>query len=111
MTGKKNLFKRNTSKIEDLDEDDYKRKIRNHRIRILLVVVLVLVLIAGITGYFYFSEKYKVYDNGKVSYVKVELGQRLGDAYELLGGIPDGATVVIAGQGRLADGMEVRVEK
>ena len=66
MTGKKNLFKRNTSKIEDLDEDDYKRKIRNHRIRILLVVVLVLVLIAGITGYFYFSEKYKVYDNGKV---------------------------------------------
>ena len=52
-----------------------------------------------------------VYDNGKVSYVKVELGQRLDDAYELLGGIPDGATVVIAGQGRLTDGMEVRVEK
>lgn len=52
-----------------------------------------------------------VYDNGKVSYVKVELGQRLGDAYELLGGVPDGATVVIAGQSRLADGVEVRVEK
>lgn len=52
-----------------------------------------------------------VYNNGKVNYVKVELGQRLGDAYELLGGIPDGATVVIAGQGRLADGMEVNVEK
>ena len=52
-----------------------------------------------------------LYDNGKVSYVKVNLGQRLDDAYELLGGIPDGATVVIAGQGRLADGMEVRVEK
>ncbi len=52
-----------------------------------------------------------VYNNGKVSYVKVELGQRLGDAYELLGGIPDGATVVIAGQGRLFDGAEVRVEK
>ena len=52
-----------------------------------------------------------VYNNGKVNYVKVELGQRLGDAYELLGGIPDGATVVIAGQGRLFDGAEVRVEK
>ena len=52
-----------------------------------------------------------VYNHGKVSYVKVELGQRLGDAYELLGGIPDGATVVIAGQGRLTDGMEVRVEE
>lgn len=52
-----------------------------------------------------------VYNNGKVSYVKVELGQRLNDAYELLGGVADGATVVIAGQGRLTDGMEVRVEK
>ena len=52
-----------------------------------------------------------VYNDGKVNYVKVELGQRLGDAYELLGGIPDGATVVIAGQSRLFDGVEVRVEK
>ena len=52
-----------------------------------------------------------LYNNGKVSYVKVELGQRLNDAYELLGGVADGATVVIAGQGRLTDGMEVRVEK
>lgn len=52
-----------------------------------------------------------VYNHGKVNYVKVELGQRLDDAYELLGGIADGATVVVAGQGRLTDGMEVRVEK
>ena len=52
-----------------------------------------------------------VYENGKVNYVKVNLGQRLGDAYELLGGVADGATVVVAGQGRLTDGMEVRVEK
>ena len=52
-----------------------------------------------------------VYNHGKVNYVKVELGQRLGDAYELLGGLPDGATIVIAGQSRLADGVEVRVEK
>ena len=52
-----------------------------------------------------------VYENGKVSYVKVELGQRLGDAYELISGVADGATVVVAGQGRLSDGAEVRVEK
>ena len=52
-----------------------------------------------------------VYENGKVSYVKVELGQRLGDAYELIGGVADGATVVVAGQGRLSDGIEVRVEQ
>ena len=52
-----------------------------------------------------------IYENGKVSYVKVELGQRLGDAYELIGGVADGATVVVAGQGRLSDGIEVRVEK
>ena len=52
-----------------------------------------------------------VYENGKVTYVKVELGQRLGDAYELISGVADGATVVVAGQGRLSDGVEVRVEK
>lgn len=52
-----------------------------------------------------------VYNDGKVNYVKVELGQRLGDAYELLGGIPDGATIVVAGQSRLTDGVEVNVEK
>ena len=52
-----------------------------------------------------------VYKDGKVNYVKVELGQRLGDAYELLGGLSDGATIVIAGQGRLIDGAEVKVEK
>ena len=52
-----------------------------------------------------------VYNHGKVNYVKVELGQRLGDAYELLGGLPDGATIVVAGQSRLVDGAEVKVEK
>ena len=43
--------------------------------------------------------------------MKVELGQRLDDAYEVLGGLTDGATVVVAGQGRLADGAEARVEE
>ncbi len=46
-----------------------------------------------------------------VSYQRVELGQRLGDAYELLSGIEDGDTVVITGQTRLADGVEVEVHK
>lgn len=52
-----------------------------------------------------------VYENGKVSYCKVELGQRMGDRYELLSGVPDNAQVVIAGQNKLIDGTEVEVEK
>jgi RND family efflux transporter, MFP subunit len=52
-----------------------------------------------------------VYNNGKVSYNKVELGQRLGDRYELISGVPNGAQVVIAGQAKLSDGKEVEVEK
>ncbi len=45
-----------------------------------------------------------------VSYNKVELGQRLDNSYELLGGIEDGDTVVITGQSRLADGVKVEVQ-
>ncbi|MBO7049380.1 MAG: efflux RND transporter periplasmic adaptor subunit [Bacteroidaceae bacterium] len=52
-----------------------------------------------------------VYNNGKVSYNKVELGQRLGDRYELISGVPNGAQVVIEGQAKLADGKEVEVKK
>lgn len=52
-----------------------------------------------------------VYENGKVSYNKVELGQRLGDSYELLSGVPDGAQVVVSGQTKLANGMEVQLAK
>lgn len=52
-----------------------------------------------------------VYNNGKVTYSKVELGQRLGDRYELISGVANGAQVVIAGQAKLADGKEVEVEK
>ncbi|MBQ9077814.1 MAG: efflux RND transporter periplasmic adaptor subunit [Muribaculaceae bacterium] len=50
-----------------------------------------------------------VYKDGKVSFNKVELGQRLDDAYELLSGIENGADVVITGQSRLADGAAVEV--
>lgn len=47
-----------------------------------------------------------VYSGGRVSYNKVELGQRLDENYELLSGIANGDTVVITGQTRLADGVE-----
>lgn len=47
--------------------------------------------------------------DGKVSFNKVELGQRLDDAYELLSGVEDGAEVVVTGQTRLADGVAVEV--
>lgn len=50
-----------------------------------------------------------VYSDGRVAYKKVELGQRLGDSYELISGINDGDTVVIAGQSRLADGVLVTI--
>lgn len=50
-----------------------------------------------------------VYNDGQVSYNKVELGQRLGDSYELLSGVENGANVVISGQSRLADGAKVDV--
>ena len=50
-----------------------------------------------------------VFNNGKVSYNKVELGRRLGTEYELISGVENNAQVVIAGQTRLADGVEVEV--
>lgn len=50
-----------------------------------------------------------VYKEGKVSYNKVELGRRMGAEYELLSGVDDNSQVVIAGQTRLADGVEVEV--
>ena len=50
-----------------------------------------------------------VLHNGTVSYNKVELGRRLGNAYELLSGVADGDTVIVSGQSRLADGVAVQV--
>ena len=49
------------------------------------------------------------YADGKVKNNKVELGQRLGDRYELISGIESGSQVVIAGQTHIADGTEVEV--
>lgn len=52
-----------------------------------------------------------VYKDGKVSYNKVELGRRMGAEYELKSGVPNNSQVVVAGQSRLINGMEVEVEK
>lgn len=50
-----------------------------------------------------------VYSDGKVSFNKVELGQRIGSTYELLSGINDGDSIVVNGQSRLADGVTVKL--
>lgn len=49
------------------------------------------------------------YENGQVKNNKVELGQRLGDRYELISGVENGSQVVIAGHTYLSDGAEVEV--
>lgn len=50
-----------------------------------------------------------VYSNGKVSYNRVELGLHVDDGYELISGVADGDTVIVAGQNRLADGAAVLI--
>jgi RND family efflux transporter MFP subunit len=50
-----------------------------------------------------------VYKNGAVSYNKVELGRRMNDKYEVVSGIEDNDRVVVTGQNRLTNGMQVEV--
>lgn len=52
-----------------------------------------------------------VYKDGKVSYNQVQLGQRMGDKYELISGVESGSQVVVSGQSRLANGDEVELAK
>lgn len=52
-----------------------------------------------------------VYQNGSVSYQKVELGRRIDNTYEVISGVSDGNEVVITGQSRLNNGMEVEIDK
>ena len=52
-----------------------------------------------------------VYKDGKVSYNQVQLGQRMGDKYELISGVESGAQVVTTGQSRLVNGAEVELVK
>ena len=49
-----------------------------------------------------------VYKDGKVSYNQVQLGQRLGDKYELISGVESGSQVVVSGQSRFS-GVPVTV--
>lgn len=51
------------------------------------------------------------YNNGKVSYKQVEVGQRLDNEYELISGLTSGEVVVTSGQSRLVDGAEVEIVK
>jgi RND family efflux transporter MFP subunit len=50
-----------------------------------------------------------VHKNGTVSYNKVTLGRRIGDRYEVISGVEDNDQVVITGQNRLTNGMQVEV--
>lgn len=52
-----------------------------------------------------------VYKGGKVSYQPVELGRRLNAEYEVITGVQSGAQVVVSGQSKLSDGVEVKVIK
>ena len=46
-----------------------------------------------------------------VTYTKVELGRRLGNRYEIISGINEGAVIVTEGQARLKNGVTVQVKK
>lgn len=46
-----------------------------------------------------------------VSFNQVQLGQRLGDEYELISGVEPGSQVVINGQSKLSNGTKVKVAK
>jgi RND family efflux transporter MFP subunit len=48
-------------------------------------------------------------ENGVAKYHKVELGQHIGEQYEIISGINSGDVVVTAGQTRLIDGTEVEI--
>lgn len=53
---------------------------------------------------------YKVVGN-KAEYVRVSVGKRMGDRYEILSGVEEGDLVVTKGQNRLKSGIEVTVNK
>lgn len=51
------------------------------------------------------------YADGKVTFNRVELGRRIGDRYEVLSGVNPGQDVVVTGQNKLSNGLEVRLAK
>ena len=52
---------------------------------------------------------YVLNSDNTVSYCKVELGQRMGNTYEIISGLSNGDKVVTAGMSRLIDGTKVSV--
>lgn len=54
---------------------------------------------------------YVLRPDGTVSYNQVQLGQRLGDEYEVISGVEPGSRVVINGQSKLANGKKVKLAK
>ncbi len=54
---------------------------------------------------------YVLNPNNTVSYNKVQLGQRLGNSYELISGVEPGSNVVVSGQAKLSNGAKVKVAK
>jgi len=53
---------------------------------------------------------YRLNDDSTVSYVKVQLGRRLGDKYVILDGVSAGEKVVTEGVLRIKDGVKVNVK-
>jgi RND family efflux transporter MFP subunit len=49
--------------------------------------------------------------DGKLVYSQVQLGRRLGDAYEILEGVEPGETVVVSEKSKLTNGAEVEIIK
>ena len=49
--------------------------------------------------------------DGTVTYTQVQLGRRMDNTYELLSGVESGATVVVSGNAKLANGAKVNVAK
>jgi hypothetical protein len=56
-----------------------------------------------------FAYVFRLEGADRVAQTKVELGRRLGERVEILGGLPAAARVVESGAGFLADGDVVRV--
>ena len=54
---------------------------------------------------------YVLNDDNTVSYTVVKLGARMGDKYEVISGIDDGATIVTTGQTRLKNNIKVDIVK
>ena len=52
-----------------------------------------------------------IYKGGKVYYTKIELGQHLGDSYEVVSGVNPDDQIVYSGMSKLANGKEVTVEQ